>query len=653
LNAQQLYNIRVEYYDHGGNASATLSWSSPSTTKTIIPQSQLYPFTNPPPSVLITAPTNNSSYTASASVTVSADADAPYNPLTKVDFYVGVNFIGSVTNVPYTITTTGLAAGSYALTAVTTDASGLSSTSAPVNITVSVGTGAPYGLASRPTTAAFFNMPTSGAGSIPARLSLTGVFSDTPNLIPNAAFLPYNVNVPLWSDAALKTRWFSVPNSGAPYTPGEQIGFAPTGEWSFPSGTVFVKHFDLVTNEITGDKRRLETRLLVRDINGAVYGQTYKWRADYSDADLINAGLNEDIVITSGSGTRTQTWFYPSPSDCLVCHTPAANYVLGVKTRQLNGSLAYPSTGNTDNQLRALNRIGLFNPAFDESSISNFTKLVALTNLSETLETRARSYLDANCAQCHRAGGDGPTFDARYDIPLTSQHITNYPAGVGNLGISDNAMIVMPRDIWRSVLYQRMNTTDNTIKMPKLARNLVDTNAIAVITDWINSLPGLAALAPPSIAPGGGTFTNGINVTLSSTNVGASVYYTLDGSLPTINAFLYSAPINLTSNVTLRANAIENGYNNSVASNATFIIVAISPLRITSIGMNGPTLTIHATNGSTNGTYYLLSSPNVALPLNQWTPVLTNTFDGSGNLNLSTNIINPTDAQRFYILQMQ
>jgi hypothetical protein len=336
-----------------------------------------------------------------------------------------------------------------------------------------------------------------------------------------------------------------------------------------------------------------------------------------------------------------------------VCHTPAANYVLGVKTRQLNGSLAYPSTGNTDNQLRALNRIGLFNPAFDESSISNFTKLVALTNLSETLETRARAYLDANCAQCHRAGGDGPTFDARYDIPLTSQHITNYPAGVGSLGISDNAMIVMPRDIWRSVLYQRMNTTDNTIKMPKLARNLVDTNAVAVITDWINSLPGLAALAPPSIAPDGGTFTNGINVTLSSTNVGASVYYTLDGSLPTTNAFLYSVPINLTSNVTLRANAIENGFNNSVSSNATFTIVASLPLRITSIGVNGSTLTIHATNGSTNGTYYLLSSPNVALPLNQWTPVLTNTFDGSGNLNLSTNIINPTDAQRFYILQMQ
>src|SRR5262249_2471871 len=143
-------------------------------------------------------PTNNSAYTASASVTLSADADAPYNPLSKVDFYVGATFVGSVTNLPYTITTTGLGAGSYALTAVAVDGSGLSSTSAPVNILVNPGSGAPYGLASRPPAPAFFNMPNSGAGPVPSKLSLTGVLGDTPNLIPTSAFIPYNVNVPLW-----------------------------------------------------------------------------------------------------------------------------------------------------------------------------------------------------------------------------------------------------------------------------------------------------------------------------------------------------------------------------------------------------------------------------------------------------------------------
>jgi uncharacterized repeat protein (TIGR03806 family) len=653
LNAQQLYNIRMEYYEHAGNASAVLSWSSPSTTKAVIPQTQLYPYSNPPPAVVMTAPTNNATYTASASATLSADADAQYNSLTKVDFYVGASLAGTVTNVPYSVTATGLAAGSYALTAVATDGSGLSSTSAPVAITVNAGSGAPYGLASRPAATAFFNMPTSGAGSIPNKLSLTGVFADTPNLIPMAAFIPYNVNVPLWSDGALKTRWFSVPNSGAPYTPDEQIAFAPTGEWSFPSGTIFIKHFDLVTNEITGGTRRLETRLLVRDINGAVYGQTYKWRADYSDADLITAGLNEDIVITNGGGNHIQTWFYPSPSDCLVCHTPAANYVLGVKTRQLNGNLTYPSTGNTDNQLRALNRIGLFNPAFDEAAISSFAQLIPLTNTSATLETRARSYIDANCAQCHRPGGDGPTFDARYDTPLASQSITNFPAGVGNLGISDNAMVVRPKDLWRSVLYLRMNTTDNAIKMPTLARNLIDTNAVTVIRDWINGLPGMPALAPPSITPPGGTFTNAVGVTMSSTNVGASLYFTLDGSLPTTNSLLYSGTLNLTNTVTVRATAAESGYANSVAAGSTYTIIATPPLRITGIKVSGQTLMLTAANGSTNGVYYLLTSTNVKTPLNQWTRVLTNQFDGSGNLNLSTNILNPSDPQRFFLLQLQ
>jgi hypothetical protein len=222
---------------------------------------------------------------------------------------------------------------------------------------------------------------------------------------------------------------------------------------------------------------------------------------------------------------------------------------------------------------------------------------------------------------------------------------------VGNLGISDNPMIVRPKDIWRSVLYLRMNTRDNAIKMPMLARNLIDTNAVTVIADWINSLPGLPALAPPSITPAGGLFTNSVNVTLSTTNVGAALYYTLDGSLPTAGSLLYSAPLTFTSNVTVRTVAVQSGYNNSISSDATFIF-GLPPLRITGIGVNGATLTIKAANGPTNGVYYLLSSPIVTLPISQWTRALTNHFDGSGNLNLTTNIINPANSQRFFMLQL-
>jgi uncharacterized repeat protein (TIGR03806 family) len=621
LRAQERYNIEMDYYEHTGGAMAILSWSSLSTPKALIPTTQLYPTTNPPPGVVLNSPANGATYTAPASVTVGATAAAQYNSIDSVAFFANSTLLGTMSNSPYVFTATGLASGNYTIKAVVTDGSGLTGTSAPVNVTISSGSGAPYGLASRSTVQPFLNMPQLfDTPQLPAKLSQTGAFTDTGKVVPITGLIPYAPNTPLWSDGALKNRWMSVPYNGGSQTPDQQITFAPTGEWAFPNGTVFVKEFDLVTDETNPNAphRRLETRVLVRDVNGGVYGVTYKWRADNSDADLLSTSLSEDIIITNSSGTRTQTWYYPSPADCLTCHTPAANYVLGVKTRQLNGNFTYPASGVTDNQLRSLNHIGLFNPGINEASIGSFAQLVSITNDAASLEDRFRSYIDANCAQCHRPGGTGPSFDARYDTPLTNQNIINGSV-LGNLGY-DNAHVVTPRDIWRSILYQRANSTDNLTKMPQLARNLVDSNAMTVVAAWINSLPGAPALQPPSITPAGGTFAGPVAISLQDSDTNATLRYTLDGSLPTASSTLYAGPFLLTNSAIIKAKAFETGFNDSVAAQAQFAVAAPTPVVFLpgSFFTNG-TFQMRA-SGVHGDTYVLQGTTNFF----NWAPINTN-----------------------------
>ena len=335
---------------------------------------------------------------------------------------------------------------------------------------------APYGLDSRAPIGPYLNntMPSyDGAFPFPTVLSATGAFSDVPNVVPTEGLIPFAPNSPLWSDGALKSRWIALPNDGPPYTSDEQIGFVPTGEWTFPNGTVFVKEFDLIVNELTQQRKRLETRLLVRDENGAVYGVTYKWRDDNSDADLLPDGLNEDIPVVDATGqTVIHTWTYPSRSDCLFCHNPPASYVLGPKTHQLNGNFTYPSTGRTDNQLRTFNHLGMFNPAINEADIPNYLHSTAVTDTTAPIQFRMRSWIDSNCSQCHRPNGYCPSYDGRFYTPLPAQNLID--------------TFVKFRDLADSEVYQRDDALDAT-KMPPLAKNLVHEAAMAVMRQWIAS----------------------------------------------------------------------------------------------------------------------------------------------------------------------
>lgn len=323
---------------------------------------------------------------------------------------------------------------------------------------------------------------------IPTELKDTGAFitdgdGTLTSLTPSPSLIPYGVNSPLWSDAAHKDRWIAVPD-------GSTIDFTTTGAWSFPAGTVFVKHFELTINEQTAERRRLETRLLMRSPGNGVYGVTYKWNAAGTQATLVGeGGVNETYTITESDGvsTRQQTWNYPSRNDCLSCHNSNAGHVLGVNTRQLNGAHTYTATGITANQLSTWSTIGLFSTPPDVADIPSLPALVHVADSGATIERRVRSWLDANCSHCHRPGGVHAPFDARYDTPLRQQGLIEQAAMIP-LDVAD-ARIIARGDLTRSLLHQRDSSLDAGIKMPPLAKNLVDTQAMAALETWIASLP--------------------------------------------------------------------------------------------------------------------------------------------------------------------
>src|SRR5258708_38019255 len=93
-----------------------------------------------------------------------------------------------------------------------------------------------------------------------------------------------------------------------------------------------------------------------------------------------------------------------------------------------------------------------------------------------------------------------------------------------------------------------MDSTDPAIKMPQLARNLIDTNAVQVLSAWINSLPGTPARAPPTITPYGGAIYNQVCHSIPSPINIAAILFTLEGSLPSTKSTLQSASCHSTLN---------------------------------------------------------------------------------------------------------
>jgi hypothetical protein len=446
----------------------------------------------------------------------------------------------------------------------------------------------------RPTTRAFLLMPAHESGALPKLLSQTGAFEDTGSLRPSRGLVPYDLNFPFWSDGASKSRWMALPNDEA--APQTTVAFRPEGEWTFPPGTVFVKHFEIALDEAHPEiRRRLETRLLVCDAGGGVYGATYKWRTDNRDADLLLSNVTEKLEIRTATGVRTQSWYYPSRVDCRTCHTEKAGLVLGVKTRQMNrlvpleavefelGQLSHTSRGRGEdtapyldrisrsrpltNQLLAWSKLGLFDREIQAEDLPKFAALATPDDPSRNVEDRARSYLDANCAHCHRPGGTVAYFDARYDTPLSRQNLIEGPVLIDE-GI-DKARVIAPNDPWRSIALLRASTLEAN-KMPPLAHEVLDERGIGLLREWIGALPGPKVLAPPTVSPPAGKYAGTVRVALSHPDPEAAIHFTLDGSLPDASDPIYTGPIEIKEATTVRAKAFKHGSTRSITAQATF-----------------------------------------------------------------------------------
>lgn len=324
---------------------------------------------------------------------------------------------------------------------------------------------------------------TTGFSNAPRRLSETGVFADTASQVLEAApgFVPYDVAAPLWSDGASKQRWVSVPDGAA-------LGYSATGSWSFPEGTVLVKHFELALDEARPtEKRRLETRVLVHGAGELYYGLTYRWNAAGTDAELVLEGQTEPIAVSLADGQLRQLeYFFPGPNDCTVCHNPDAGSVLGVNTAQLNHEYLYPELGRPTNLLYTWSVAGLIDTPLTEAELPALPSLLPLTDETASLEARVRSYWASNCSMCHGSVPDiAAAWDARLETPLEEQGVINGPS---RSAAAPEALLVVPGDPDASVLYQRSATSVPGFGMPPIGRSVPDPAYVSLLEAWIRSL---------------------------------------------------------------------------------------------------------------------------------------------------------------------
>jgi uncharacterized repeat protein (TIGR03806 family) len=346
------------------------------------------------------------------------------------------------------------------------------------------------------------NKVSSQPHAFPRKLSETGIFESVAEHRPSPGVVPYSINAELWSDGANADRFVGVPGSGAvrlnPQAkpiPGSM--FARSIE--FPTDSVLVKTLSMEMKQ--GDRasrRRIETQVLHFD--GRDWrGYTFAWNDDERDAVLVESeGKTRELNILDAGvpgGRRRQTWRYASRTECLRCHNPWSDNVLGFNVRQLNRDRDF--SGVRDNQLHTYRHIGLLEESGDGAASSGppapkspevLPRYVDPYENAADINERARTYLHVHCAHCHKNGGGGSAYvHLPYELPLAETRALGVRPSQGTFGIHD-AKIIAPGDPFRSVLYFRMAKLGPG-HMPYIGTSVVDPRGLELVHDWIEQLP--------------------------------------------------------------------------------------------------------------------------------------------------------------------
>jgi len=295
-------------------------------------------------------------------------------------------------------------------------------------------------------------------------------------LEPALNVLPYDLNSSLFTDYALKKRFVWMPE-------GSQASYASDGEiLNFPTGAALIKNFYYENVMPDNTTRIIETRLMIKKANGWIFAN-YIWNNDQTEAFLDMNGSTTNITWMQNGREKSLNYVIPKATDCSKCHfNNNRNTPIGTKPQNLFKNFSY-ATG-MQNQLEKWKAVNYLN-----SYAENTTATVNWEDESISLDLRARSYLDINCAHCHTPGGSCDNMPLNFAFTATTNPV--------NLGVcvephdfvsGNQTYIIAAQSSWLSLLPFKMQSTERSEMMPPLGRATTHVEATAIIKIWIDSM---------------------------------------------------------------------------------------------------------------------------------------------------------------------